>query len=267
MSEQDNVGAKVGLRVAEAVAHRHPGPTYDNTVRGTVVEITARHPAHEWKFGLDLANPDHMNDPVKHGMALAMRHLSGSWAMRLDLAIRASVVTSGSQGEERHLSDGLSVLLDVFDGIYKNSRGSKIIFVGNGGSSAIAGHMAEDFTKNGKMRAVSFGDPALLTCYANDYGWDCAYAKMVMDYADPGDVVIGISSSGNSMSILGAMSAAGERGCKTVTFSGFSPDNALRKAGHLNFYTPARQYGFVETAHAAILHMALDIHGGWVGQS
>jgi D-sedoheptulose 7-phosphate isomerase len=267
MSEQDNIGAKIGLKVAEAVAHRHPGPTYDNTVKGTVVKIAARHPAHEWEFGLDLANPDHLADPVKHGMALAMRHLSGSWAMRLDLAIRESVVTAGTEGQPRHLTEGLSVLLDVFDGIYKNSRGNKIIFIGNGGSSAIAGHMAEDFTKNGSMRAVSFGDPALLTCYANDYGWGAAFYNMVMHYADPGDVVIGISSSGNSPSIINAMSAAGDRGCKTVTFSGFSPDNELRKTGHLNFYTPSMQYGFVETAHAAILHMALDIHGGWVGQS
>jgi len=252
-------GLKIGLKVAEALSQRHPGPTYDHNVTGQAIEIMARHPVHNWKIGVDLGNPVTAADPVGAGLDSAMRGFTALWSRRLEAAIQATEVTTSET--TKTLSKGMSALIDLMDQV-----NGKIIFIGNGGSSAIAGHMAEDFTKNGKMRAISFGDPALLTCYANDYGWDSAYDAMIADYSDPGDLVIGISSSGNSKSITNAMDTAKEMGCKTVTFSGFSPDNALRTCGQLNFYTPASQYGFVETAHAAILHMALDIHGGWVGQ-
>jgi D-sedoheptulose 7-phosphate isomerase len=141
--------------------------------------------------------------------------------------------------------------------------GHKVMFVGNGGSAGIAGHMAIDFAKNGGVRATTFNDASSLTCLGNDLGYDQVFAKQVEMQALPGDVLIAISSSGNSPNILRAAEKATEMGCKVVTLSGFKPDNPLRGRGMVNFYVAANVYGFVETSHQIILHAILDLGMGW----
>lgn len=135
-------------------------------------------------------------------------------------------------------------------------------FVGNGGSSAISAHMAEDYTKNGNVRSMAFTDSSLLTCFANDYGYENMYAKAMEFYAKQGDILIAISSSGNSLNIIKSCEMAKKKKCSIFTFSGFSPDNKLRKLGKLNFWVPAEEYGFVELTHIALLHGVLDLHLG-----
>ena len=78
----------------------------------------------------------------------------------------------------------------------------KIIFIGNGGSAAISSHMATDFWKTGGIRAVSFNDGAQLTCLGNDYGYRHVFEKPIAMFADAGDILIAISSSGRSENIL-----------------------------------------------------------------
>lgn len=142
--------------------------------------------------------------------------------------------------------------------IKKIQKCGKIIFVGNGGSAAIASHMAEDYTKNGGIRAIAFNDATLLTCLANDYGYDLALAKAVGFYADRGDLLVAISSSGKSVNILEAVHEAHDKKCQVITLSGFGADNILRQYGDLNFWVPAQAYGFVEITHLSILHGLLD---------
>ena len=77
-----------------------------------------------------------------------------------------------------------------------------IIIIGNGGSNAIASHIAQDYTKMLDKKAVSFSDPSRLTCYINDYGRDQAYVEFLKDFADKETLVILISSSGNSMNVF-----------------------------------------------------------------
>ena len=77
-----------------------------------------------------------------------------------------------------------------------DSEGGKVILVGNGGSAAIAGHLAVDLVKAAGIRAVTFNDPSLITCFGNDYGYDRWVAEALKAHADPGDLVILISSSG-----------------------------------------------------------------------
>lgn len=139
-------------------------------------------------------------------------------------------------------------------------KDNKIIFIGNGGSAAIASHMAEDYSKNGNLRSITFNDAALLTCYANDFGYENVFSEAIKTYADEGDILVAISSSGKSINILNACKAAKELGLYVVTLSGFSDVNPLRQLGDLNFYVSAYQYGFVEISHLAILHAALDVH-------
>ncbi len=141
--------------------------------------------------------------------------------------------------------------------------GNKLIFVGNGGSAGVCGHMAADFSKNGGMRATALNDAATLTCLANDYGYEHVFAKQIEWHATTGDLLIAISSSGRSQNILNAVGAARNAGCRVITLSGFRPDNPLRELGDLNLYVASREYGFVEIGHLAILHGILDIRMGW----
>jgi D-sedoheptulose 7-phosphate isomerase len=144
-----------------------------------------------------------------------------------------------------------------------HDAGSKIIFVGNGGSAGIASHLAIDFSKNGGLRSLAFNDPAALTCLGNDLGYENVFAKQLDFHARPGDLLIAISSSGRSPNILGAVKMARTRDCKVVTYSGFTEENDLRKTGDINFYIRSREYGFVEVAHLALCHAVLDIDMGW----
>lgn len=139
------------------------------------------------------------------------------------------------------------------------SSGS-IIILGNGGSNAISCHIAQDYTKQLKIRTHCFGDSSRLTCYANDYGWEYAYTKFIEDFADPATLVILISSSGNSQNILNAASyCAGKH--NIITLSGFDSDNKLRtlygSQSLLHFYINSHDYGIVECLHALILHSVL----------
>lgn len=144
-----------------------------------------------------------------------------------------------------------------------HDSGSKVMFIGNGGSMGIATHMAIDFSKAGGMRATAFGDGAVLTCLGNDIGYENVFARQIEWHGGAGDVLIAISSSGKSPNILNGVQVVRSQGGKVVTFSGFREDNPLRKSGDVNFYIRAMEYGFVEVAHQALLHAILDIDVGW----
>ncbi len=134
----------------------------------------------------------------------------------------------------------------------------KIIMVGNGGSAGIASHQAVDYWKNGKVRATAFNDSSLLTCISNDFSYSEVFSKPIEMFADKGDIVFCISSSGGSKNILNAAEQAKKSGCSVITFSGFKADNPLRKTGDLNFYLPSHSYGYVEILHLFIIHCILD---------
>ncbi|OGR40275.1 MAG: hypothetical protein A2051_07700 [Desulfovibrionales bacterium GWA2_65_9] len=136
--------------------------------------------------------------------------------------------------------------------------GATVFFVGNGASASIASHMAADMNKNGKVRTEVFTDLALITAVANDIGFDQVYAEPLRRKMNPVDVLLTISSSGNSPNILNAVKTARELGGYVITLSAMRPDNALRQSGDLNFYVPAATYGMAESAHATLLHHWID---------
>jgi D-sedoheptulose 7-phosphate isomerase len=166
--------------------------------------------------------------------------------------VEATDAAGASLGFERGFAAGVDLIRK------QTSAGHKVIFIGNGGSAGIASHQAVDYWKNGGMRAIAFNDTSLLTCIANDYGWAHVFEKPVEMFADAGDVLVAISSSGRSDNILRGARAGRERACHVVTLSGFEPDNPLRELGDLNFYAPARTYGQVEITHLAVCHAILD---------
>lgn len=136
--------------------------------------------------------------------------------------------------------------------------GKKIILVGNGGSSAIAEHMAVDLTKNARLRATAISGTPMLTTFANDFGYEHAYSKGIEYFADPGDVLIAISSGGTSKNILNAVEAARRKRMKVITFSGFTQGNPLRQMGDINIWVNSRAFGYVEMIHNLLIHYIND---------
>ena len=131
----------------------------------------------------------------------------------------------------------------------------KLFFVGNGGSAGISVHMTADFLKNGQMRTIDLYAPTTLTCLGNDYGYEYVFSKQLELLADQGDVLVAISSSGNSPNILRAVEAIRAAGGIVVSFNS---DTCLRKMGDRNLYVPSKEYGIVESIHNQILQQVVD---------
>ena len=133
-----------------------------------------------------------------------------------------------------------------------------IFFLGNGGSNSICSHMMEDFMKLAGYPTYSFSDAALITCYANDFGYDKAMAEWLKMFFTKEDLLVAISSSGESANILNAVKYAKDKGGKVITLSGFRAENSLRKLGDINFHIDVSSYGIAECYHQVILHIILD---------
>jgi D-sedoheptulose 7-phosphate isomerase len=139
-------------------------------------------------------------------------------------------------------------------------QASRVFLIGNGGSAAIASHMATDFTKNADIPASAFNDVSLLTCFANDFGHEHMFSQALYHYArDPDWLLVAISSSGRSRNIINAVDYARRMHRKVVTMSGFDASNPLRQLGDVNLYVPAHDYGSVEITHLAILHSMVPV--------
>ena len=136
----------------------------------------------------------------------------------------------------------------------------KVIIIGNGGSAAIASHFSVDLTKNAKLRCLNFSDAGLITCFANDYGFDHWAEKAVDFYGDEGDLLIVISSSGESQNMINAVKAARNGNFHAViTLSGFSEKNPLKKLGDINLWANNKSYNFVENIHQIWLLAITDL--------
>jgi len=133
-----------------------------------------------------------------------------------------------------------------------------LYIVGNGGSASVAAHAVTDFFNVAKIRAITLHESSLLTCMANDFGYENAVARMLTQLLNSGDMLIVISSSGNSMNMRNAAVVASEKGAYVVTLTGFSADNPLRYLGHMNIWLDSDDYGFVEVGHQFILHNLAD---------
>lgn len=138
-------------------------------------------------------------------------------------------------------------------------------FVGNGASATMASHMAADFSKNCGVRAIAFNDIALITAVSNDIRYEECFAVPLARFAVSEDILVTISSSGNSPNVIRAIECAREIGLRIVTLSGMTPHNRSRALGDLNFWIPAGTYGLVEAGHQVLLHCwldtFLDLHG------
>ena len=146
-----------------------------------------------------------------------------------------------------------------------SKAGNKLIIAGNGGSAAMASHVSVDFTKAAGIRAINFNEADLLTCFSNDYGYEKVFEKAVEFYGDAGELLILISSSGNSKNVVKAAEIAKKLNIGIITYSGFDSDNPLRKLGDINFWVDSKAYNIVEMTHhiwllAIVDYIIGDIH-------
>lgn len=165
------------------------------------------------------------------------------------------------------LGDADGAVLDEAAGVMlaTSERGGKVIVAGNGASASIASHFAVDLTKNTGVRAVDFNEADLITCLANDYGYE-RWVEMAMEmYGGADDTAVLISSSGESANIVNAATKARRMGMGVITLSGFAEDNALRRTGDVNLWTDSGIYNVVESVHHVWLLAIVDrIAGGAV---
>jgi phosphoheptose isomerase len=138
-------------------------------------------------------------------------------------------------------------------------RGGRVIFIGNGGSAGIASHLTIDLAKNASVPALCYNDASLITCLANDYGFEQWMSHAVRMSARKEDCLVAISSSGKSKNIINAVEKAREIGLEVITLSGMSADNPLRKLGDVNYWADSRSYNIVETAHQFWMMAVIDL--------
>lgn len=136
--------------------------------------------------------------------------------------------------------------------------GGIIYVIGNGGSAGIASHFCTDLLRTLGISAATFYDPGILTCFANDYGYENVFKMPLMKNMRSNDLLVAISSSGQSKNIVEAAKAAKERKVTVITLSGFLLNNPLRKLGDLNFWLESSDYGIVEMGHFFLLHTLID---------
>ena len=159
-----------------------------------------------------------------------------------------------------HNSESVDELIRIKSLFQKTSKnGGKIILAGNGGSAAMASHIAVDITKNAGIRAVTFNEYDLITTLANDYGYENWISKAIELYHNSNDVVVLISASGQSENVIKAAAKSKELELPVITFSGMSPQNPLRTLGDTNLWVDSKIYNIVEMTHHIWLLAIVDM--------
>ena len=150
----------------------------------------------------------------------------------------------------------LGLVGEILEG--QRETGGRLLIFGNGAASSIAGHAALDFTKQGKLRSLCFHDPALLTAFANDFGYENAYAEIISHYYEATDIAIFVSVSGESPNIVQGLKRAKDLGLRTIGFSGRNHDNSLNVSADYTFWVDSQAYNIVENVHSIWLLSLCD---------
>ncbi len=191
------------------------------------------------------------------GVVLIGEYMDNQYIKELIKKIEQTEIWSGTTEKCADYDKGIRLLIDVFT--KHKEKQAQLFFIGNGGSSAIASHMTADFMKNGGMNTYSLYDSAVTTCMGNDYGYEHIFSRPMEFLVREGDLIVVISSSGNSRNIINAIEVARLKGAAVVTFTGFKPDNKVKQMGNVNVYVPCEKYGIVESIHNLILQQIVDL--------
>ncbi|MFY7909630.1 MAG: D-sedoheptulose 7-phosphate isomerase [Emticicia sp.] len=156
--------------------------------------------------------------------------------------------------------NNIEKVADLMADAIKN--GKKIISCGNGGSHCDAMHFAEElsgrYRDNRKsLAAIAISDPSHISCVGNDYGFDYIFSRFIEGLGNEGDVLLGISTSGNSKNIINATQAAREKGMKVVIFSG---KDGGKLAGMADIEIRVPHFGYadrIQEIHIKVIHILI----------
>ena len=142
--------------------------------------------------------------------------------------------------------------------------GKKLLVMGNGGSAADAQHFVAEIVGRFKLERPALPalalttDSSILTAIGNDYGYDRVFSRQVEAHAAAGDVVVGISTSGNSPNVQLALEVAAERGCRTVALLG-RDGGSIKGVAELSLVVPSHDTPRIQEGHIAIIHIVCDL--------
>lgn len=140
----------------------------------------------------------------------------------------------------------------------RHASHGKILIFGNGASAALASHAGADFTKQAGIPTQTFHDPALITAFANDFGYDKWMEKAASFFAKSDDTIILISVSGESPSVVNTARWAKSLGLPVIALSGRSSENSLSKSADFSLRVPSHAYNVVESIHGIWLTAIID---------
>jgi D-sedoheptulose 7-phosphate isomerase len=156
-------------------------------------------------------------------------------------------------------TDKVNEVIELFREARDNHR--RIFVCGNGGSASTASHLACDvvkgasFERSSRFRILALTDSLpTITAYSNDVGYDTVFVEQLKNFAEPGDLVMAISGSGNSVNVIRAIEYGNSIGCKTVGLTGRS-GGKLAEAAQITIHVPFQHMGRIEDAHFIICHM------------
>ena len=156
------------------------------------------------------------------------------------------------------IENAVSLLVDAF------SAGKKLLVMGNGGSAADAQHFAAEIVGRFKLErralpAIALStDSSILTAVGNDYGFDAIFTRQIEAHAVAGDVVVGISTSGNSPNVQLALVAAAKLGCRTLALLG-KDGGTIKGVAELPIVVPSFDTPRVQEGHITIIHIVCDL--------
>lgn len=176
--------------------------------------------------------------------------------------IRASIVTKEKILNNPVLLETINQVVDQVTTAFQN--GKRVYFCGNGGSAADAQHLAAEFSGRFYTDRKALPAEALhcntsyLTAVANDYGYDVVYSRMIDGIGEVGDVLIGLSTSGNSINIMKAFEVAKAKGIITVAFTGESGGKMKDLARYL-INVPSGDTPRIQESHITIGHIICQL--------
>ena len=187
-------------------------------------------------------------------------HHSKALASRITSQIEESIAT-----KQRVLDGHIPVLTHMAQILIEAFRnGNRVFFFGNGGSAADSQHIAAEFVgrfmrERAALPAMALStDTSILTALANDYSYDVVFARQIEAFGQPGDVAVGISTSGNSGNVVEGMRTARERGMKTLALTG-ETGGKLRDLVDVCFCAPSRATSHIQETHIAVSHSLCEL--------
>lgn len=179
-------------------------------------------------------------------------------AIKLQLAEHRALISKIEDTMTEAIADTVAMLSEAL------GAGNKLLVLGNGGSAADAQHFAAEIIGRFKLERSALPaialttDSSVLTAIGNDYGFDAVFSRQVEGLGRPGDIVFGISTSGNSPNVLAALAKARELGCRTVALLG-RDGGAIKTAADIALIVPSTDTPRIQEGHLTIIHIICDL--------